>query len=75
VEEVVTKTLEAMPDNSSHCSTQLMTEKTGLSQTAIVRIWRALGLQPHRVENSIVKPLEMAWFARTTAGVFYRFGR
>ena len=29
----------------------LMAEKTGLSQTAIVRIWRAFGLQPHRVEN------------------------
>jgi hypothetical protein len=28
-----------------------MAEKTGLSQTAIVRIWRAFGLQPHRVEN------------------------
>jgi hypothetical protein len=24
-----------------------MAEKTGLSQTAIVRIWRAFGLQPH----------------------------
>ena len=28
-----------------------MATKTGLSQTAIVRIWRAFGLQPHRVEN------------------------
>jgi hypothetical protein len=28
-----------------------MAQKTGLSQTAIVRIWRAFGLQPHRVEN------------------------
>jgi hypothetical protein len=28
-----------------------MAHKTGLSQTAIVRIWRAFGLQPHRVEN------------------------
>ncbi len=28
-----------------------MAEKTGLTQTAIVRIWRAFGLQPHRVEN------------------------
>ena len=51
VEEVVTRTLESMPANSSHWSTRLMAEKTGLSQTAIVRIWRAFGLQPHRVEN------------------------
>ena len=51
VEGVVTKTLESMPGNSTHWSTRLMAEKTGLSQTAIVRIWRAFGLQPHRVEN------------------------
>jgi transposase len=51
VEDVITKTLESMPVNSTHWSTRLMAEKTGLSQTAIVRIWRAFGLQPHRVEN------------------------
>ncbi len=51
VEEVVTRTLESMPDNSTHWSTRLMAEKTGLSQTAVVRIWHAFGLQPHRVEN------------------------
>src|SRR3954451_3717920 len=51
VEEVVTTTLESMPRNSTHWSSRLMAEKTGLSQTAIVRIWRAFGLQPHRVEN------------------------
>jgi len=44
-------TLESMPANSTHWSTRLMAEKTGLSQNAIVRIWRAFGLQPHRVEN------------------------
>jgi transposase len=51
VEEVITKTLESMPANSTQWSTRLMAQKTGLSQTAIVRIWRAFGLQPHRVEN------------------------
>jgi transposase len=51
VEQVVTTTLESMPRNSTHWSRRLMAEKTGLSQTAIVRIWRAFGLQPHRVEN------------------------
>jgi hypothetical protein len=40
-----------MPVNSTHWSTRLMAQKAGLSQTAIVRIWRAFGLQPHRVEN------------------------
>ena len=51
VEEVITKTLESMPVNSTHWSTRLMAQKMGLSQTAIVRIWRAFGLQPHRVES------------------------
>ena len=51
VEDVVRRTLETMPDNSTHWSTRLMAQKAGLSQTAIVRIWRAFGLQPQRVEN------------------------
>src|SRR5215204_2661243 len=51
IEGVVTKTLEAMPANSTHWSTRLMATEMGLTQNAIVRIWRAFGLQPHRVEN------------------------
>jgi len=51
VEEVVTKTLESMPANSTHWSSRLMAQRAGLSQSAIVRIWHAFGLQPHRVEN------------------------
>jgi transposase len=51
IEEVVTKTLESMPANSTHWSTRLMAAEMGLSQNAIVRIWHAFGLQPHRVEN------------------------
>ncbi len=51
VEAVITQTLESMPTNCTHWSTRLMAQRTGLSQTAIVRIWRAFGLQPHRVEN------------------------
>jgi len=51
IEEVVTKTLESMPSNSTHWSTRLMAQQMGLSQNAIVRIWRAFGLQPHRLES------------------------
>ena len=51
IEEVVTKTLESMPAHSTHWSTRLMAAETGLTQNAIVRIWHAFGLQPHRVEN------------------------
>ena len=51
VEEVVTRTLETTPENATHWSTRGMAEATGMSQTAIVRIWRAFGLQPHRTKT------------------------
>src|SRR5262252_908391 len=51
IADVITKTLESMPANSTHWSTRLMAREAGLTQNAIVRIWRAFGLQPHRVEN------------------------
>ena len=38
IEEVVTKTLESMPANSTHWSTRLMATEMGLTQNAIVRI-------------------------------------
>lgn len=48
VEEVVTTTLESKPSNATHWSTRGMARHTGLSQTAISRIWKAFGLKPHR---------------------------
>jgi transposase len=48
VAKVVTLTLESKPKNATHWSTRSMAERSGLSQTAISRIWRAFGLQPHR---------------------------
>lgn len=51
VEEVVIRTLETKPENATHWSTRGMAAATGMSQTAIVRIWNAFGLQPHRTET------------------------
>jgi transposase len=51
VEDVVTRTLESRPANATHWSTRGMAKATGLSQTAVSRIWRAFGLQPHRHET------------------------
>lgn len=48
VEEVIVKTLESTPKDATHWSTRLMAAEVGLSQTAVSRIWRAFGLQPHR---------------------------
>jgi transposase len=51
VEEVVTKTLESRPANATHWSTRGMARATGLTQTAVSRIWRAFGLKPHLRES------------------------
>ncbi len=51
IEEVITRTLESKPANATHWSTRRMAETLGLSQSAIVRIWKAFGLQPHRSET------------------------
>src|SRR5512144_1233965 len=52
VEGVTVRTLEtAPPDGGTHWSTRQMAAAVGLNQTAISRIWRAFGLQPHRVEH------------------------
>jgi transposase len=51
VEEVIVKTLESTPKDATHWSTRSMANEAGLSQTAVSRIWRAFGLQPHRQET------------------------
>ena len=51
VEAVIVKTLEQTPKDATHWSTRSMAQTSGLTQTAISQIWRAFGLQPHRVES------------------------
>lgn len=51
VERVITKTLETKPAAATHWSTRGMARATGLSQSAISRIWRAFGLKPHRADT------------------------
>src|SRR4051794_29362560 len=48
VEEVIVKTLETTPRDATHWSTRSMAAEVGLNQTAVHRIWKAFGLQPHR---------------------------
>jgi transposase len=52
VEAVITKTLEEPPPNhDTHWSTRSMARVTGMSQTAVSRIWRAFGLKPHLTQT------------------------
>jgi transposase len=52
VERVIAATLERKPPRGdTHWSTRSMAKATGMSQSAISRIWRAFGLKPHLVET------------------------
>ncbi|KVE73621.1 IS630 family transposase, partial [Burkholderia vietnamiensis] len=51
VDAVIAKTLESIPKGATHWSTRTMAREMSLSQTAVSRIWRAFGLQPHRQET------------------------
>ncbi len=51
VEAVVVKTLEETPTDATHWSTRSMAKATGMSQSAVSRIWRAFGLKPHLVDT------------------------
>jgi transposase len=51
VDAVITKTLESAPKDATHWSTRSMAAEVGLTQSAVHRIWRAFGLQPHRAET------------------------
>ena len=51
IEAAITTTLESKPAHATHWSTRSLAKKLGLSQTAVSRIWRAFGLQPHRADT------------------------
>jgi transposase len=56
VELVIVKTLEETPTDATHWSTRSMAKATGMSQSAVGRIWRAFGLKPHLTETFKLSP-------------------
>src|SRR5438132_4648996 len=56
VERVIVKTLEEQPVGATHWSTRSMAQATGMSQSAISRIWRAFALKPHQSETFKLSP-------------------
>jgi transposase len=51
IEAVIVKTLESLPENATHWSSRGMAKVSGISVSSVQRIWRAFGLQPHRIET------------------------
>jgi len=56
IEKIVIQTLESTPRGQTHWSTRGLAKVSGLSHSTISRIWRAFGLQPHRVETFKLSP-------------------
>jgi len=51
VEAIVAATLQTKPKAATHWSVRTMAAEQGISPATVQRIWRAHGLQPHRVET------------------------
>ena len=51
VERVVRLTLDTLPEGETHWSTRSMAQVSGMTQSAVHRIWRAFGLRPHLVSS------------------------
>ncbi|WP_420705408.1 MULTISPECIES: hypothetical protein [unclassified Streptomyces] len=57
VEALVASTLgQTPPTGDSHWSTRSMAQATDMSQSAVSRIWRAFGLEPHIVQTWKLSP-------------------
>jgi len=56
VERVIVATLEQTPPDATHWSTRSMAAASGMSQSAVSRIWRAFGLKPHLVDEFKLSP-------------------
>ncbi len=57
IEAVIVKTLESVPQPATHWSSRGMATASGLSVLSVQRIWRAFGLQPHRLETFSFPPI------------------
>lgn len=51
IEAVIVRTLETLPPDATHWSSRSMARASGVSISSVQRIWRAFGLQPHRLET------------------------
>ena len=51
VKAIVEATLHTVPEGATHWSTRSMAKAQGVSHNVVAQIWRAHGLQPHRIRT------------------------
>lgn len=51
IEEVITRTLESIPEDATHWSTRSLAREVGISPKSVQRIWSAHSIQPHRQDT------------------------
>jgi transposase len=51
IEAMIVRTLETKPSDATHWSSRGMARASRLSVSTVQRIWRAFGLQPHRLDT------------------------
>jgi transposase len=51
IEKIVTLTKESSQKGQTHWSTRTMAEAAGVSKSSVQRVWKELGLKPHRVDT------------------------
>ena len=49
--EIVRMTTQTKPEGATHWSTRKLAAKLGISDTTVLKVWRANGLKPHLVET------------------------
>ncbi len=71
VERVVDLTLHDTPKGRTHWSTRSLAAETGLTQSAVARIWKAFGLRPDRADSfSLSKDPQFVEKVRDVVGLF-----
>lgn len=51
IEKIVTLTKDSRPEGETHWSTRTMAAASGVSKSSVQRVWKELGLKPHRVDT------------------------
>ena len=67
IAQIVQKTMQETPDDSTQWSTRSLAQETGVSASSVSRIWRKHKLQPHRVRTFKLSNDQL--FAEKTADI------